>query len=69
MSEELSHEFSVKLNFIKGQNEKLSIQRGLRKKDSGEGYFTEYIVNENRDRPLLFEEYKQLLNSVYHLNL
>ena len=68
-SEELSHEFFVKLNFVRGQNEKLSIQRGLRKKDHGDGYYTEYVVNGDRDRPLLLEDYRQILSSVYNLDM
>jgi hypothetical protein len=70
-------EFYVKLNFLKivsetGQQEKLSLQRGLKKMISENGevsYFNEYIVNENRDRPLLFDEYKQLLKTIYQLDL
>jgi hypothetical protein len=51
--------------------EKLSIQRGLRKRDSsdGSGYFNEYIINENYERPLLYEEYKHILDNVYDLDI
>ena len=74
---EPSKEFFVKLNFLKIYNssnrqpEKVSLQRGLRKRESEDGevtYFNEYIVNDNEDKPLLFEEYKALLKSVYHLD-
>ena len=69
-------DFFVKLNFLKtdvgtGLTEKLSLQRGLRhlENESGEvSYFNEYVVNETHDRPLLFDEYKQLLKGVYHLD-
>jgi len=68
----------VKLNFIKtnlrtNKSEKFCIQRGLKSKtdpSSGEAtYFNEFIVNENHDRPLLFEEYKELLQSAYDLDV
>jgi hypothetical protein len=70
----------VKLNFLvsdlgsaeaDGKVEKFSIQRGLRKRDSsdGSGYFNEYIINENYERPLLYEEYKHILDNVYDLDI
>ena len=51
------------------KSEKLSIQRGLKKKENDSGYFNEYIVNEDQERPLLYDEYKKLLDSVYGLNI
>ena len=71
---EENFEFFVKLNFIKTDlatktKEKLSIQRGLKRQPDSGGYFNEYIVNEDQDRPLLFEEYKKLLESVYSLDI
>ena len=71
-------EFFVKLNFIKsdldGSNkEKLSIQRGLKRcpdDNSAEGkFFNEYVINEDHERPLLYEEYKQLLTTIYNLDI
>lgn len=74
--ENASQEFFVKLNLLKidsqGKYEKLSLQRGLKRKANADGehsYYNEYIVNENFDRPLLFEEYKQLLLTVYNLDI
>lgn len=74
-----NHEFFVKLNLIKTdsktkKSEKLSIQRGLRRKqepdsDGRFSYFNEYIINEDHERPLLFEEYKHLLTTIYHLDI
>ena len=62
----------VKLNFLKtdltnNQQQKLSLQRGIKKRESDgqASYYTEYILNEDEDRPLLFEEYKDLLRNVY----
>jgi chromosome segregation ATPase len=71
-------EFFVKLNLIKtdlqGKKcEKLSIQRGLKKTeadaDGQHSYFNEYVINDNESRPLLYNEYKNILNSVYHLDI
>lgn len=72
------YEFSVKLNLIKTdlqgkKREKLSIQRGLKKTqadaDGQHSYFNEYIINDDESRPLLYNEYKNILNSVYHLDI
>ena len=64
----------MKLNFIKtnlssNKQEKLSIQRGLKRHQDTGSYFNEYVVNEDYDRPLLFEEYKKLLESLYNLDI
>ena len=69
-----SFEFFVKLNFLKinsetNKQEKLSIQRGLKRQPETGSYFNEYIVNEDHERPLLYEEYKKLLDTVYHLDI
>lgn len=71
-------EFFVKLNFLKTdlQNEnkveKLSIQRGFKKRsqenpDLEPIYYNEYIVNENYDQPLLYEEYDRVISQIYNL--
>lgn len=37
--------------------------------DGQHSYFNEYIINDNDSRPLLYNEYKNILNSVYHLDI
>ena len=65
-----SNNFYVKLNILKKTGdkfEKLSIQRGLKKMDDSEGYANQYIVNENYERPLIYDEYRQFLQQVYDM--
>ena len=70
-------EFWVKLNLLKvfsgeQKTEKMSLQRGLKKREAQDGtssFYNEYIVNEDEERPLLFEEYKQLLHAVLGLDV
>ena len=55
-------EFYVKLNLLKfekdGPPTKLIIHRGLRKSDGSDSMHNEYILNDNWERPLRYEEYK-----------
>lgn len=68
--EATNQEFFVKLNFLKvtgDRAEKLSIQRGLRKTDDPGSFHNEYIVNENRQRPLVYDEYRNFLAQAYQM--
>ena len=47
--------------------EKLSIHRGLRKTDDSDDYHNEYIINENWQRPLVYEEYRKFLAGAYQM--
>ena len=51
--------------------ERLSIQRGYKKRpqepDAEAVYIHEYIVNENYEKPCLYEEYDRIVDSVYNL--
>lgn len=47
--------------------EKLSIHRGLAKTDETGNMNNQYIVNENRQRPLLYDEYRRFLSEAYHM--
>ena len=69
-SEQSSQEFFVKLNFLKRTGdkvEKLSIHRGLAKTDGTDDLHNQYIINENWERPLIYDEYCKFLAQAYQM--